>query len=217
MCLNALFFLTWQYSNPGTWRNLRCQKIARWKFTKAIRVTGEMWFWETWWWKTWCAVYFLLSFFLHNVDTPIIEDQTLQWVYFILFLFSAFLHVTVINSSATWAATFCLRGYKCLLVIFGNFSESKRLCDSKFFLCSCRRDSNPRPLDVQSNALTTEPTRHPYNGFDIWSGSSILSLFLCFCVSFFFLSFFSFFLSFFLSSFLSVCLSFFLSFFLSTW
>ena len=26
---------------------------------------------------------------------------------------------------------------------------------------SCASDSNPRPLDLQSNALTTEPTRHP--------------------------------------------------------
>ena len=31
---------------------------------------------------------------------------------------------------------------------------------SKFFLCSWR-DSNPRPLDLQSNTLTTEATRHP--------------------------------------------------------
>ena len=32
--------------------------------------------------------------------------------------------------------------------------------NSKFFLCS-RRDSNPRPLDLLSNALSTEPTCHP--------------------------------------------------------
>ena len=31
---------------------------------------------------------------------------------------NAFLHLTVFNSSVTWAATFCLRGYKCMLVIF---------------------------------------------------------------------------------------------------
>ena len=29
-----------------------------------------------------------------------------------------------------------------------------------FFLCSWR-DSNPRPLDLRFNALTTEPTHHP--------------------------------------------------------
>ena len=34
------------------------------------------------------------------------------------------------------------------------------LTRKKFFLCSWR-DSNPWPLDLQSNALTTEPTRHP--------------------------------------------------------
>ena len=33
--------------------------------------------------------------------------------------------------------------------------------NSEFFLCSWR-DSNPQPLDLQSNALTTEPTRHPH-------------------------------------------------------
>ena len=27
-------------------------------------------------------------------------------------------YVTIFNSSATWAATFYLRGYKCMLVIF---------------------------------------------------------------------------------------------------
>ena len=34
--------------------------------------------------------------------------------------------------------------------------------NSKFFLCSWR-DLNPRPLDLQSDILTTEPTCHPDN------------------------------------------------------
>ena len=36
--------------------------------------------------------------------------------------------------------------------------------NSKFFLCPWG-DSNPRPLDLQSNTLTTEPTRHPISAF----------------------------------------------------
>ena len=37
--------------------------------------------------------------------------------------------------------------------------HSEKLKD--FLLLLTRRDSNPRSLDLQSNALTTEPTRHP--------------------------------------------------------
>ena len=45
---------------------------------------------------------------------------------------------------------------------------------TKFFLCSWR-DLNPWPLDLQSNALTTEPTCHPIC-FTTCSASSIVHL-----------------------------------------
>ena len=52
--------------------------------------------------------------------------------------------------------------------------------NSKFFLCSWR-DSNPRPLDLQSNALTTEPTRHPDWLVDLFF-CLFVCLFTCFVV-----------------------------------
>ena len=105
--------------------------------------------------------------------------------------------MTVFNSSAIWAVTFRLQGYKCMLVIswfciihltltwatwcltcvqwyfvcvrihtgvgHTDNQSAQPFClgkNSKLFLYSWR-DSNPRPLDLQSKALTTEPTRHP--------------------------------------------------------
>ena len=44
-----------------------------------------------------------------------------HWPFLFFFLHSSIggvAYVTLVNSSATWAATFRLRGYKCMLVIF---------------------------------------------------------------------------------------------------
>ena len=57
---------------------------------------------------------------------------------------------------------FCMRAYT-----HGGWAHRQLIStfltrkNSTFFLCSWR-DSNPRPLDLQPNALTTEPE---YNGF----------------------------------------------------
>ena len=51
------------------------------------------------------------------------NDATLRIFFFFFFFFclppiGGVAYVTVFNSSASWAATFNLRGYKCMLVIF---------------------------------------------------------------------------------------------------
>ena len=53
--------------------------------------------------------------------------------------------------------------YRMFSTALVNSESAQPFClgkNSKFFVCSWQ-DSNPRPLDLQSNALTTGTTRHP--------------------------------------------------------
>ena len=63
--------------------------------------------------------------------------------------------------------------YACIYTQGVGHTDSESAQPFRHFLYSWR-DSNPRTLDLQSNSLTTEPTRHPTNAVDC----SIIYLFI---------------------------------------
>ena len=83
---------------------------------------------------------------------------------------AGYFRVSIIHRTLTWttSSSTCAQGLSYAWIYtrgLGTPTASQHnLFDWKktqrFFLCSWR-DSNPRPLDLQCSALTTEPPRHP--------------------------------------------------------
>ena len=61
-----------------------------------------------------CALHMLV----HSEHSIILKMTGLAFSFFLRSSIGGVAYVTVFNSSATWAATFHLRGYKCMLAIF---------------------------------------------------------------------------------------------------